>query len=92
MGVSNRAFGTVKIAMDNKDGGLRAIKIVNKPADNNEEAMKELRQEMELMNKIGAHQHVLRLYEYSEDESHVYFVHGTYRAMKCKRFRRLEWQ
>lgn len=63
--------------MDNKDGGLRAIKIVNKPADNNEAVLKELRQEMELMNVIGAHEHVLRLYEYSEDESHVYFVLGA---------------
>eukprot|EP00958_Prasinococcus_capsulatus_P000117 scaffold4_cov396-Prasinococcus_capsulatus_cf.AAC.11 len=72
--IGSGAFGTVKIAMDNKDGGLRAIKIVNKPTDNNQDVLVELRKEMEIMTILGVHPHVMRMYDFSEDEAHVYFV------------------
>ena len=68
------AFGEVKIAMDEKDGSLRAIKIVNKPKDNSSEILVDLRMEMEIMTIIGSQPHILRLYEFTEDEGHMYFV------------------
>ena len=67
------SYGTVVLAIHKISREYRAIKMINKFKLQTEEAKKRIMQEVEILRKLD-HPHIVRVYEFYEDEFNLYVV------------------
>lgn len=67
------AYGTVVSAVHKTSRELRAIKIINKSKLHSEESQKKVINEVLILKKLD-HPHIIKVFEFSEDEFNLYVV------------------
>lgn len=67
------SYGRVVLAMHNYTRELRAIKIINKFAIQNEEVRSKILNEVEIMKNLD-HPNIVKIYEFHEDEFNLYLI------------------